>query len=284
MLKREKPTLGPARFKTKSMSSMISCIMETVHNNKILSEEELTLPEIGDFVRSPSGKLTKKAVDAIKGQVAPFTKERRKEPLQIETPGQGGGGFETSDSMPSRGFGGPPGGKFEKLGTGALYTTALPLAMWRQGTIAQQADYEAYRRVGPIGQMALGAILSGTHSGFLAPFISGGINQVSGADSINPSDLDIDPTLEDESTKAAEAAASQVEYDDDEPADPRSGDPRSDDPRSGEPSGGKPENPTTGLNTSRLPSFLKLPSPNKPEPFVSYAKKITRSNRPTMQA
>jgi len=283
MLKREKPTLGPARFKTKSMNSMISCIMETVHNNKILSEEELTLPEI-DFARSPSGHLTKKAIDAIKGQVKPFTKETRKEPLPIETPGQGGGGFDTSDSMPSRGFGGPPGGKFEKLGTGALYTTILPLGMWRQGAIAQQLDYEAYRRVGPIGQMALGALLSGTHSGFLAPFFSGGAKQVRGADSIDPGDLNIDPTLEDESNKAAEAASSQVEYDDDEPADPRSGDPRSGDPRSGEPSGGNPENPTTGLNTSRLPSFLKLPSEKNSAPFLSYAQKITKSGRSAINA
>jgi len=269
MLKRQKPTTAPARFQSKSMNSMLKCIMERAQQEESGFGWD-TVKKGVDILLNPIGILTKKTTEAAprvaRQQAEPFFRERRTTPLETGTPGQGGGGFDSSDDMPSRGFGGPAGGKFEKLVKGTLYTTGLPLAMLRTGSGAQQLDYEAYRRIGPIGQMALSGVLAGTSS-FLTPFISGGVDQ-SGVD---PSDLNIDPTLQDQANEVSAEAAAQDERTDeseDEPSDPRSGDPRSGDPRTDEPE----ESTTTGAN---------LP---KATPFVSYAKKITRSDRSTMQA
>lgn len=275
MLKRQKPTTAPARFESKSMNSMLKCIMERAQQEESGSGILDTVKKGVDFLLNPIGTLTKKATEVApkvaRRQAEPFFRERRTTPLETTTPGQGGGGFDTSDEMPSRGFGGPPGGKFEKLGTGALYTTGLPFAMLRAGAAAQQADYEAYRRVGPIGQMALGGLLSATNSAFLAPFMSGGTTPVAGSDQITQDDMNIDPTIEGEAENVSREAAEQDERTDDEPEDPRTGDPRQDQPEEDDTTTGATT--TTGASTS-----------TRSRPFVSYAKKITKSDRSTMQA
>lgn len=269
MLKRQKPTTAPARFQSKSMNSMLKCIMERAQQEESGFSVSDGIKKGVDVLLNPIGTLTKKTTDAAprvaRQQAEPFSRQRRTTPLETGTPGQGGGGrFDSSDDMPSRGFGGPAGGSFEPLGAGSLYTTLLPLAMLRTGAVAQQLDYEAWRRIGPIGQLALSGSLAGTNS-FLTPFITG-------KKEVDPASLNIDPELESKANEVAAEAAAQDERTDeseDEPSDPRSGDPRSGDPRTDEP---EESTTTTGAN---------LP---KATPFVSYAKKITRSDRSTMQA